>query len=148
MLYCYYDTIVTTAAERRRNVSSRGKVKAGRRVTRGRKEGEPQAGGSRRPSAVTGQGKLAKTSGTAGRPSFPRLKGREACGAMLRIAERSGNQRDDVFQVCELDLSGKSASGRGAGQGRRTRALTRTCQAMAAVGHPHRGRIMLKLRDY
>ncbi len=118
--------------------------KGGARVRRsarstGRK---PKKGAALRPR---GRG-AASRKRVASSPTFPKLRWQDGCAAMLMIAERVGGVWEHVTHRCEVQMPGTGASSRAAG-GRLPRISRRTCQALAAFGHPQRLKIMAKLLE-
>jgi hypothetical protein len=65
---------------------------------------------------------------------------------MLLVAERVGTEWDSAVNTCQVRVSVIGDSGKMAG-GRLGRVSPRTCQALAAFGHPQRARIMGKLLE-
>ncbi len=84
------------------------------------------------------------------RPSFPGLKARNGCGAILTIGERVGGQWHKDTNLYEVvaaaEKDGKGGKGGGA-VGAMGRFAARTAQAFSAVGHAMRLRILLKLLE-
>ncbi len=92
-------------------------------------------------------------SAAAGR--FPMLSRKEGCSAALVVVERAGRRLDRVTSSLELSAVGTGEAGkvpRGRKGGRRTskhgvEVPARVCQAMFALGHVQRMKIIRKLLD-
>lgn len=86
-----------------------------------------------------------RTSGS--RQSFPGLKGRDGCGAILTVGERVGGQWHKDTNLCEVVAAAEKGAKRGGAVGAMGRFAARTAQAFSAVGHPMRLKILLKLLE-
>ena len=86
---------------------------------------------------------------------FPRIGGKEGCSAVLVVAERVGRHLDRVTNSLELftlgtDGAGKVPRGRKGGRRRSKQGVEippRVCEAMFALGHVQRMRVIRKLLD-
>ena len=83
---------------------------------------------------------------------FGELRRADGCGAVVEVFEHAGGKWEHVEERCHTGFKEKS-HGRGAKRapaGRRRRATTvspRTCQALAAFGHPQRVKLLGKMLE-
>ncbi len=142
--------------------SGRSRPKQGRGGTkRDAKDTERGRSGGRKPAGrgrvAGGKAKRAGRSSTeenwakrAGGALLPRSK-REACGAMVVVAEGVGGDADIAGRACRIDLASdgngvRRGGEKGASNVRRAVRLSAgTWRMLAAVGHEQRGRLLTKL---
>ncbi len=107
----------------------------------------PKVGGrktekSRKPRKTGKKARRAKTPPAVAR--FPKLKKHDGCGVILAVTERVAKTRDHTERVLQVPLT--LGGGRGAAA-RLPRIPPHTSRALAAVGHPQRLNIMVKLLE-
>lgn len=108
---------------------------------------KPGAGRAKR----GGRGGAARLAARAVSPAtlrrrFPDLKTADGCSASLIIAERSGSQWDHAHEIAVVSER-KSDKASAVGGLRAPKLPARTCQALAALGHEQRGKILAKLLE-
>lgn len=120
---------------------------ATKRIGNKRTPNKPSAGRKTRGERAAPASRNTRTPAPAGMMRmFPGLKTKDGCGVSLIVAERTGRQwdrADEAIVVAERKGSRASAVG-----GMRIPKLpARTCQALAALGHEQRGKILAKLLE-
>ena len=85
-------------------------------------------------------GKRPKTA----RRAMPALGRHGGCAATVSVVERTGVTRDEAVQAFVFKTG---ATAGGGARGRLPRIATHVCEAMAAMGHPQRARLLAKLLE-
>ena len=123
----------TTKTKRPRGQLS---TKAAKVPTRGRGRGAKRGSAGTRATAV----------GASITRGFPKLAGRDGCGALLMVGECVDRGSDKRSHTFEMRAGAGDASGRGAA-GRVSKTVASVARAFGALGHVQRTKILAKLLE-